>query len=1060
MAEGKKINDTGVLDVSAVVDETLYPVYDPNRPTSAARSSAQQIANYVKSKVNSDAAHATSETADQAKIASVGKVMELIGSGRRVEPITTWPQTPNTDIIYLVDNRNGSSVITIGTVTIPAGTTAYAYYDGNDWVVSVLGGSVDIVNDLTTGGANKALSAEQGKLLHLAIAGGIDVETLSSADIVNDGYKMGDSNHNLTTGASMSNHGGDMKHTRAIPIEGGAVVTFTTVTYGNFQLFSLFREDETGRLPDNYVTIQRATDDDGYVPGSSQRKKCTRTFIVPDDVKYIVFNCSKTTNSQTSVSDISYFNAEITHPKTEGVQEMVSKLYPSAYNANEDTSVAVVGSSTVWGEGFLTYGYTKALLKGLYSRGGCLVTAEDVSVTGTHSDAFSDPYMSEKTFSQHPVKISGNGASVSFAFFGQQMHICQSILRGSDYGIMSVYADGVKVKEFTNDNKRPQGHTTETFTIGAVGSNEYAVVTLSRCFTYNHVVKVDGVPVACVLNTEHSTGTGRPGSGAEDPVCIVSRASDNDNVKALHRVVFRKGYLQEGNVVSVEYDYGETVSYVKSSIGENGENGNGMVENQNAYTDTDFDPSNPVTAGTVNGGIDFRYTDEDAFVHIIFPDSRKRNILIVIEGGSNPYFIFDFASSAMHRFCNGGIGGRTAKAIVNDTGMRSVESLFKEFMPETFLVCLGGNDDLEKYGTIEDGVGKVYSNQFRKVHHAETLNITELRDKPSVDIAKIVYNTDDDNYDVTFNTGIIDSVTQTTITLDSGSSVIDDNTFETEEGIKEGDYVKIGTYTGDCRQIVCRRVKSFDSNTKMITLDRPITAKEFLGMSDISELVGQEVSVRSLATYKLNMKRLIEKIRYINPTARIILYDSYYTHLWTRSMAEYQLCLYDIAKECRCEVVDGISVVKNYVMNSTKETKTLTADGSAVTNFNFTSNKHKQGLEVIVNGINVYGSHCHYVSGLKYCVAGNKTGSAVQINTLDDKNSADYGKYVRGQGFITYQNDNGKLVWKNGFVPEEGTSITVRYEKVPWSSDFVHPTDDDSFSQTFAKLLLKTMATQ
>lgn len=133
MAEGKKINDVEVLDVSAVVDGTLYPVYDPNRPTSAARSSAQQIANYVKSKVIADAAHATSETADQAKLASVGKVMELIGSGRRVEPITSAPATLNQDVIYLVHDSDED--ITFGAETVHAGTTARVYHDGNGWVV-------------------------------------------------------------------------------------------------------------------------------------------------------------------------------------------------------------------------------------------------------------------------------------------------------------------------------------------------------------------------------------------------------------------------------------------------------------------------------------------------------------------------------------------------------------------------------------------------------------------------------------------------------------------------------------------------------------------------------------------------------------------------------------------------------------------------------------------------------------------------------------------------------------------------------------------------------------
>ena len=200
MEEGKKINDVEVLDVSAVVDGTLYPVYDPNKPTSASRSSAQQIANYVKSK----AAHASEqEDTDQANLASVGKVQELIGDGRRVKPITSTPATPNTDVIYLVHNSDEN--VTFGTVSVPAGTTARVYYDGNGWVVVTESGdgsvSIDtainpdspsttkapsskavadyfaeqatVVNDsLSSDSTTMALSAKQGKLLGEELFGG------------------------------------------------------------------------------------------------------------------------------------------------------------------------------------------------------------------------------------------------------------------------------------------------------------------------------------------------------------------------------------------------------------------------------------------------------------------------------------------------------------------------------------------------------------------------------------------------------------------------------------------------------------------------------------------------------------------------------------------------------------------------------------------------------------------------------------------------------------------------------------------------------------------------
>ena len=95
------------------------------------------LAEFAEGVVGDNAAHATSETADQANLASVGKVQEMIGEGRRVEAITSTPATPNTGVIYFVDNREGTESISIGTASVNAGTTAHVYHDGTAWVVVV-----------------------------------------------------------------------------------------------------------------------------------------------------------------------------------------------------------------------------------------------------------------------------------------------------------------------------------------------------------------------------------------------------------------------------------------------------------------------------------------------------------------------------------------------------------------------------------------------------------------------------------------------------------------------------------------------------------------------------------------------------------------------------------------------------------------------------------------------------------------------------------------------------------------------------------------------------------
>ena len=93
----------------------------------------KELSDHAETHVKANAAHASEqEDTDQAKLASVGKVQELIGEGRRVVPITSAPATLSQDVVYLVHDSDED--VEFGTKTVPAGTTARVYYDGNGWV--------------------------------------------------------------------------------------------------------------------------------------------------------------------------------------------------------------------------------------------------------------------------------------------------------------------------------------------------------------------------------------------------------------------------------------------------------------------------------------------------------------------------------------------------------------------------------------------------------------------------------------------------------------------------------------------------------------------------------------------------------------------------------------------------------------------------------------------------------------------------------------------------------------------------------------------------------------
>lgn len=243
MAEGKKINDIGVLDVSAVVDETLYPVYDPNRPTSAARSSAQQIADYVKSKVNADAAHASEqEDTDQERLASVGKVQEMMdGVLRKVKSIYDTLANyafvngkPEIDFGDLPSTR----IVTISAVHATVTCSPYAV-DGGQFNATIAPDNDYFVTEgsvlVKMGGVDITSQALSGNTITIASVSG-DIEISATAETyITDGlvFHLDGQNQGDTPGHWIDRVGGvDFELTNATDTQNGVDFTLEPFVQG------------------------------------------------------------------------------------------------------------------------------------------------------------------------------------------------------------------------------------------------------------------------------------------------------------------------------------------------------------------------------------------------------------------------------------------------------------------------------------------------------------------------------------------------------------------------------------------------------------------------------------------------------------------------------------------------------------------------------------------------------------------------------------------------------------------------------------------------------------
>ena len=664
----------------------------------------------------------------------------------------------------------------------------------------------------------------------------------------------------------------------------------------------------------------------------------------------------------------------------------------------QQKNVVFAGSSNVWGDGFLFYSYLKKPIDWLYKSSGKYTAYNDVETTNGEVQTNDVKFMDGKA-----IKISGVGAEIKFKHKGSELNICQVIERTSDFALIGLYDGDTKVAEFTNHNTTI-GSDTEQFS----GDGVKIKFNLKRCFTYSHVLKVNGVSKNIILNTQGYGGTFPVGVD-----CLVIRSLD-DNGNVIHTLYFKEAPTA-GAVIDVSYNYGETICFVKSTVGET-ESG----ENESPYGDgtISYDPTNPAN---ISSGLDFRLINEKSFYKFWFDSDVEREITLKIEGGNNPYFVFNFASSVFHNVMNAGIGGWTA-AIFNSGSYinRAYWNIADYFSPDVVTIGLTGNDDWANY-----------PRKIKRVYNGITLD--ELKQFPMLEVGEIEYVKESDTYNVTKNIGIIKEITTRSLKADEiiGSDVA------------KGDFVRIGTYTGDLRQVQTRRIETVDNVQGQITWAEPLHLNEFICIETIDDLVGQEISIRSIEQYMQQMELLISNIKKMVPKCKICLFNIYYVDMWTRDTAEYTYIQQWIAEKFDGTVyfVDAWKYARDYCENSLHSRDfDFVADGNDTITFAIDGVGHWEGIEVWVNNKNVYGKDCYPITGW-YTTIEDKTGS--ELNWVGTNNY-----YPR-----IYKKRNFAIKWKQN-IPLTGTAIKVKLATRQWSADYAHPRNGDYIDNSLGRALV------
>jgi len=260
----------------------------------------------------------------------------------------------------------------------------------------------------------------------------------------------------------------------------------------------------------------------------------------------------------------------------------------------------------------------------------------------------------------------------------------------------------------------------------------------------------------------------------------------------------------------------------------------------------------------------------------------------------------------------------------------------------------------------------------------------------------------------------------------------------------------IGTYFSNNKEYAVRRVASYDPATKTITFDKPISKFDFV-YDDLQVLVGMEVRVRSLSVYETDLRAFITNVRNAHPAAEIAAICNPLPSIQAREIWGYREVIGKVADEMRFKNLP-IMPFSKYQFSQKKDSSVVSVDASTLVLNPLTGFKEVElstltgGLnylnwEVVVNGVNVYGSDAVVHNGLSLGVVTTLTGAQLNMDST-----------VNGVATSANQTANKKprlAFLKN--APSSGI-ISLKWSTSRWSGDSCHVYNGDDGSKLFGEV--------
>ncbi len=648
-------------------------------------------------------------------------------------------------------------------------------------------------------------------------------------------------------------------------------------------------------------------------------------------------------------------------------------------------SIVLSGSSITWVDGSIQDGFSGKVVDYVQNNMATTVLCTNMKYSSGVSD-FRNP----SQYKGIGKRINGIHAKIEFELFGDEIAICQTKLRTSDHALIQVKADGEVIGQFSNLNNTI-GHAEQNF----IGDGNSVKFLLNHPATFAHEVKIDGDLKKGEIYTGEWTR-----SIPDNPGYLVIRKLD-ENQQPVHCIWF-KNPPKRGVEISVKYNYGRIVAFEYSTVGQLSTD----EENECPYGDGEvsFDPASPARIST---GLEFRHIDKNAFWVHKFTEKKKRNFELEIIDGHNPYFIMNFAANRYHNFMNAGIGGWSLANLLDKDGINDYNGFFQEFMPDIIVNESATNDD--------------WAFGERKVKRILTgLNENDVKELWALELDKVAYQKSTKDYTATVNTGLISAIDKFSLTCPQiiGSQV------------RAGDIIRIGTYHGDNKQVVCREIDSVNLTTGKVFWLTPLQPEGILNVQTFIDLVGAECSVRDLSAYQLEYEDFIKKIHKVSPHTILLITQPGLSNYRMRQLWGYDIVHRKLAaKYYNVNTIEVTDWLYDFQKGNISGKESIEIDANGSTGYILPWNGHWQGFEVWVDNKNVYGTDCYIDGGFGYSVNQDETGDKLYIGNAYDKSHS--------------VNREMRLVFTNN-TPRKG-KIRITKADFVWSDDYCHTNDAGAY---------------